>query len=286
MRLRKYTEEDLSTIEQINPFFSVQIKYHSGISNENIVCIEKDNTVIGVGFLTLHQTLNHQKVEITFSTQTSTIYEENSDIESLLIDGLILRFNEIKKEYNNKYFYLRVCYDTKEIDNIQLLLSKGFSIKRAIPVLKYDLTKNILHYKIPEDVHIVKYEFDKISMENYLKANFRSSTELDCETDIYFNLGDPNFACYTAICNNEIVGAISVWNISEERGATENIFVVPSYRRKNIARELISAALDTLKERNMNIATLSVIGTNLSAIKLYLSCGYSLYYNLIEMVYE
>lgn len=286
MRLRKYTEEDLSTIEQINPFFSVQIKYHSGISNENIVCIEKDNTVIGVGFLILHQTLNHQKTEITFSTQASTIYEENSDIESLLIDGLILRFNEIKKEYNNKYFYLRVCYDTKEIDNIQLLLSKGFSIKRAIPVLKYDLTKDIPHYKISEDVHIVKYEFDKISMENYLKANFCSSTELDCETDIYFNLGDPNFACYTAICNNEIIGAISVWNISEERGATENIFVVPSYRRKNIARELISTALDTLKERNMNIATLSVIGTNLSAIKLYLSCGYSLYYNLIEMVYE
>ena len=83
-----------------------------------------------------------------------------------------------------------------------------------------------------------------------------------------------------------MVGAISVWNITEQRAATENIFVIPSFRRKNIARELIATAFDELKRRDKDIATLSMSGTNLSAMKLYLSCGYLLYYNLIEMVYD
>ena len=31
---------------------------------------------------------------------------------------------------------------------MQALLKKGFAIWRAIPVLKYDLSQEILHYKI------------------------------------------------------------------------------------------------------------------------------------------
>lgn len=225
-------------------------------------------------------------MKITFSTQAHADHKENRNVESLLIDGLKKRFHKIKAECPDKKIYMRTCCDSDEIDDMQFFLGKGFSMGSAIPVLKYDLTQDTKHYEIPACALIKKYEFDETAITRYLKADLSASTDLDAQTDILFNLSDPSFACYTAICDDEIIGAISIWNLSEERAATENIFVVPSHRRQNIARELISTAFDILKAINIKIATLSVRGENLSAIRLYLSCGYTLYYNLIEMIYE
>lgn len=286
MYIRKFKQEDLCRIEQIHSFLAVQIKYHNGIRNENIVCVIKDEMIIGVGFLIIHQTRNLQKTEVTYSASPDGGSKYNKEIRDLLMDGLLKRFRELKEENPNSHYYLRICCDTEETEEMQALLKKGFAIWRAIPVLKYDLSQEILHYKIPENIHIAKYCFDERSMDKYLKADFSASTELDSEADLWFQTGNPGFACYTAVCDGEIAGAVSVWDISDGRGATENIFVVPEYRRKNIARELIATALEDLKERNRTMATLSVIGTNGKAIMLYLSCGYTLYYNLIEMIYE
>jgi len=78
----------------------------------------------------------------------------------------------------------------------------------------------------------------------------------------------------------------TTWLIEDTHSATENIFVVPNWRRKNIAKELISTALRDLKQNGKTIATLCTKGTNKDAIKLYLSYGYTLYYNLIELHYS
>ena len=169
---------------------------------------------------------------------------------------------------------------------MQFFLQKGFSICSVIPVLKYDLLQETKHYNIPDGVHINEYSFNNESIRKYFHADLIASGVPQSEADIKFMTGDPSFKCFVATCNSEVVGAISVWNITDKRAATENIFVIPSYRRNNIARELIATAFDELKGRGMEIATLSMSGTNLSAMKLYLSCGYSLYYNLIEMQYE
>ncbi|TCL59846.1 acetyltransferase (GNAT) family protein [Kineothrix alysoides] len=288
MLLRKYVREDLDSIAQINPFAAVQLQYNQSILPENIVCAECDGSVIGVGFLLLHQTLETQKLQITFSTYTDNEHQDNIEADGLLMDGLINRFHQIKKEKPDITVRLRECCETDEIDDMQFFIHKGFSIHSAIPVLKYDLTKEIAHYKIPEAITIQKLTFDETNMKAYLDADSLSSREweYECEADIWFNTGDPSFSCYAAICDGKIIGAISIWNISEERAATENIFVIPEFRRKNIARELISTALEELKNSNLKIATLSVNGANLPAMKLYLSSGYSLYYNLIEMLCE
>lgn len=286
MLLRKFVKEDLDLIEQAVPFFAVQIKYNQGILKENIVCVEKDNQIIGVGFLTLHQTLNIHSLKVTFSTYITDKYKDNFEVESRLMDGLQKCFYELKEQKSGAKLYLKEYCETDEIRYMQFLLDKGFSINIAIPILKYDLSHNIIHYEIPTDITIQKLEFNESNMKDYLYANSLATIDMDAETDMWFNTGNPSFTCYVAKCDNKIVGAISVWNISDERGATENIFVIPEYRRKNIARELIATAFEDLKKRDLKIATLSLGGTNLRAMKLYLSLGYLLYYNLIEMVYK
>ena len=97
MYIRKFKQEDLCRIEQIHSFLAVQIKYHNGIRNENIVCVIKDELIIGIGFLIIHQTRNLQKTEVTYSASPDGDSKYNKKIRDLLMDGLLKRFRELKE---------------------------------------------------------------------------------------------------------------------------------------------------------------------------------------------
>jgi len=288
MVLRKYSNDDLEAIEKMNSFFAITIKYHGDISKQDVICVVgRDEKLIGVGYLKYDKKFNRKgKYLIEFSTLVDEEHQGNMKIDGMLMDGLIKRYHEIKNANPQKELCLRICCETDEIKDMQFFLEKGFNLNSVIPVLKYDLLHKTKHFDIPGNVHIEQYSFTEDNLKNYIQADFEASGLPESEADIKFNGGDPNFKCFAATCNSKVVGGISVWNITDKRAATENIFVIPSFRRKNIARELIATAFDELKQRGMEIATLSMSGTNLRAMKLYLSCGYSLYYNLIEMIYE
>ena len=288
MILRKYSNDDLEAIEKMNSFFAITIKYHGDINEEDVLCIvDRDEKLIGVGYLKYDKKFNTKgKYSIEFSTLLDEEHQGNMKIDGMLMDGLINRYHEIKNANPQKELCLRICCETAEINDMEFFLDNGFSLNSVIPVLKYNLLKETKHYDIPDNVQIKEYSFSEENLQNYLDADFEASGIPESKADIRFKGGDPNFKCFVATYDSKIVGAISIWNITDKRAATENIFVIPSFRRKNIARELIATAFDELKERGMEIATLSMSGTNLRAMKLYLSSGYSLYYNLIEMIYE
>lgn len=284
MKLRKYNSTDLDAIDKIDSL----MKYQGDIKKENIICIIDDNDkVIGVGWLKFDENVHiNGKHFIKLSTKLDEAHKCDTEADGMLVDGLIRRFLQIKNAISGEQFCLHIFCETDEIKDMQFFLEKGFSLCSVIPVLKYDLLQETKHYNLPDCVQINEYSFNNESIRKYYHAELIASGVPQSEADIKFMTGDPSFKCFVATCNSEVVGAISVWNIIDKRAATENIFVIPSYRRKNIARELIATAFDELKGRGMEIATLSMMGTNLPAMKLYLSCGYSLYYNLIEMLFE
>lgn len=288
MKLRDYCADDLNFIERINSFCAICIKYHRDVAPENILCVvDEKNDVIGVGYLTFSrekQTIDSNKIE--FSTYLDKAHTGDMIIEGLLVDGLIRKYHSIRDNFPEKKLCLRICCETEEIEDMQLFLEKGFSLHSVIPVMKYDLNKKTEHFQIPDDVEIQELPLTEEWICKYINADYLASGNPESLADVLFKSGNPSFKCFVAKCNSEVVGAISVWNLTDERAATDNIFVSEAFRRKNIARELIATAFDELKKRGMKTATLSVKGTNLRAMKLYLSCGYSLFYNLIEMIYE
>lgn len=81
---------------------------------------------------------------------------------------------------------------------------------------------------------------------------------------------------FTAFDGERPIGSVMTWGISPIRSATENIFVVSAWRRKGIAKYLITHALKFVKERGKTEATLGVYGDNKRAIALYKSLGYRL----------
>ena len=284
MVIRNFIDHDLNAIERMDGFAALQIRHHRGIRQDNIVCAVEDEALLGFGFLTMNYGIGTKgKHRVDMTTRTNGT---NTAANSLLTDALIARFSEISRKEPEQDMCLRVCIETGEIQGMQFLLEKGFALSGIIPVLKYDLMQTAKEQAIPEDIRLRKLDFNDQSMKAYLEADFLASDDVESVASAWFRTGDPSYACYAAFCGNRIVGALSIWDLTEERAATENIFVIPAFRRKNIARALIALAFDELKKRDRKLATLSVRGTNLPAIKLYLSCGYSLYYNLLEMTYE
>lgn len=285
LEIKRYAPSDLGAIEKIDTFAATEIQYHKGIHDENVICVVDGDIIVSAGFLIIPKPIALKgKQYVELSTVTHDEYRSDLSIDSLLTDALIARFYEVKHENSQMDLYMRICCENDEISDMQFLLEKGFTLNAAIPVLSYDLTREIGHYSIPDEITIQKVAFTPQKMKSYFEADFEACEQLDNEAAMWFRTGNPSFACFAAMKGEQMIGAISVWNITKERAATENIFVVPSYRRKIIAKELIATAFEELRQREMKMATLSMIGTNRPAMNLYLSCGYKLYYNLLEML--
>lgn len=282
MSVRDYCIDDLSRIEEMNAFCAVSIRFHGDIRPENVLCaVNEKGDIVGAGYLKLGETGARCMLEV--STFTDEAHAGDLAIEGMLVDGFNRRIREIKRMMPEKDVYLRSLCEADEIDRIQLFMERGFRLHAVIPVMKRDLSKKTQHHKIPDNVQIKELSFTDDEIIKYVNADLMTGEDPQSRAEVRFKSGHPSFKCFAAMCGSEVVGATSVWDISDERAATEHIFVVESYRRKNIAKELIATALDELRRRGRKIATLCVRGTNMPAIKLYLSCGYTLYYNLIEL---
>jgi GNAT superfamily N-acetyltransferase len=73
--------------------------------------------------------------------------------------------------------------------------------------------------------------------------------------------------------------AVGVSNVLREgdtnQWAIGNVSVLPDYRRRGIARELVAASVDYARRRGADRITLRVVDGNLPAIKLYESLGFT-----------
>lgn len=289
--VRDFMENDLETICELDFLLWLEIQYNQDYTKENtFTAVNEDGEVLGVASLSFHATW-YAELDILHKLIYDLVVDETrlekDLIKSKLMDRLIERYNYYKKQYPDSKICITGWCEDHDINEMQFLMSKNFLMSSVTPVLKYDLTKEILHYKIPEYIRIDEYPINDESIDGYLEATYLANEGIaDSRAELRFRSGGEDFKVYTATHNGSIVSAITLWKITDERSATENIFTIPEYRRKNIAKEIIATGLQDLKDAGKKIATLSMEGTNKNAMRLYLSIGYELMYNLIEMRYE
>jgi ribosomal-protein-alanine N-acetyltransferase len=94
------------------------------------------------------------------------------------------------------------------------------------------------------------------------------------ERSFRFELTDnPASRCWVAELDEKIVGMIVVWLIVDEAHVA-TIATHPDFRRKGIARQLLSHALRKLIEQGARSSFLEVRESNLAAQELYRKFGY------------
>lgn len=107
----------------------------------------------------------------------------------------------------------------------------------------------------------------------------------DSEDELRFRMMGENTKVFVAKADGKIVSSTTIWKIEGGRWATENVFTIPEYRRKGIGREVLYTALKYIQKQKGEMGTLTVVGDNKDAIAMYLSMGYSLMENMMEMHY-
>lgn len=130
------------------------------------------------------------------------------------------------------------------------------------------------------------YPFTPATAEQYLQSEAQASGQAAQSLhDLWFKQADPSFCCYGAYIDGVLAGCISIWDIDDASGATENLFVLPGYRRQGIAQALTAHACAALSARGRGGAMLSVREDNAPAMALYRACGYVAMRGIIEYCY-
>lgn len=119
-------------------------------------------------------------------------------------------------------------------------------------------------------------------------ATSKDVTEIDRQTSIYF--GNPkgeidigvqassdqlndNFINYMAELDGKVIGKIHI-NITNNDGFLYGFGVLPEFRGRGYAREILSYTLDILNKKKLNNIFLEVSTQNKKALDLYESCGF------------
>ncbi len=204
------------------------------------------------------------------------------------MEALLARASEIKKTYPNKTIRLIKHIPADNHEDIDYFLSKGFAAYSNILVMKRDLAEVIPDVPSVEGVQVINWKMaTEAEKKQYLKADARSNSGVCWSLNLLtWYTYSPEWEAFTAFSGDQAIGSTMTWLITEERSATENIFVVPEWRKKGIARLVITEALKSLREKGKKIATLAVYGSNKPAIALYKSLGYKMFYTNIEIGFD
>lgn len=292
---REFQEKDLESIKNIHFFMWLQLQWQKDFHKDDaIVAVDEDDSVIGVAALSYGGTWYYIESNVThipeYYMQFECHVQENHPdfelVKHLLIDTLKKHFATYKEKYPDKKIVMRCWCEDSSLEEMEQLLKEQFTAHSITPVLSFDLTGEIPNYTIPESISIGIHSFEDDGMKQYMEANELGFDNVrDSEHELWFRLNGDTTKVFVAKDGDKVVSSVTVWGIGDGRSATENIFTIPDYRHKNIARETIATSLRYLKELGETQATLSVVGENIPAITLYLGMGYHVFYNLFEMHY-
>ena len=294
--VRNYEEKDLESIQKLNFMLWLGLQWNRTYHKEDaFVAVDENGTVVGVAAMFWDGTwyylekgnesipLYRMQLELTIDKEC----ENEKAIKKELLQKAKEHFNHYQKLYQDKKLCLRCWCMAEEKSDMQDLLEEGFDAYGITMILAYDLTKDIPERKLSLPIDIGIHNCDDAGIQAYLKANEAGYDGIqDSEDELRFMLSGEETKLFTARVQDQVISSCIIWRVEEGRCATENVFTIPEYRRQGVGSETLYTALRYLKEKGEKLATLTVMGTNHSAIAMYLSMGYELMGNMYEMHYN
>ncbi len=296
--IRNYTKEDAEKIGSFDNVLVLSYMYNGDFNPENIFCaVNAEGDIYGVGHLEPHDTwalISKECMPSDFiyklwlSISINTELEPLESVEDELIETLLMRAVELKKSHPHKRIRVIKFIASDAIEEIDYYLTKGFAANSNNLVMKRDLTVEIPDAPKIDGVDVINWKMEtEDEKKQYLAAEAKSNSGVCWSLNLltWYSFS-PEWAAFTAFSDDKVIGSAMTWMITDERNSTENIFVIPEWRKKGVARLVITEVLKYLKNKGKKMATLCVFGDNKSAIALYKSLGYTLYFINIEFGFD
>lgn len=286
-QIRNFLEKDAEKIGSINFLSMLYYRFNKDFKPENTYCaVNSEGEIYAFGHVVPDQTwcrIEDSDNDPDFIHKINLELEINEHYAGAeacleeLLQHLLNKAQEMRDSYPNKKVVVSHNIDSDDYKEMDFYLSKGFVVSRNHIIMKRDLTEPIPDAPLPENIRIKNWKMKTEAEEQqYLKAEGEGdgngvSWSLN---HLRWTKSGSEWDTFTAFEGDQVVGSCMTWGLGENRGATENIFVLPDWRRKGVAKAVITEALKFLKDKGKTEATLGVFGENEKAIPLYRSLGY------------
>lgn len=285
--VRQYNPQDSDFVEEIDFLFSLRIQFCGDYKEELAYTVEdKEGKICAVAALSYHKSWYGEDVSKPHYMQFHICTEEmNEEIYAVAIQKADMLMEGLKKSREGMKCGLLVCAEIADISGMQRYLNAGFVFGETIPVLRYDLSKGLPVCERNDTYEICELENDEEWVKRYIEATRTANDGIaDSLSEYWFRSNDSSFRSYYIADGDTVCAGISIWDIGEESGATQNLFTIPEYRGKKFATSLIQKALKAIQSRGFSAAMVSMEGSNEKAMKLYQSLGYELDGFRVELI--
>ncbi|MCR4924539.1 MAG: GNAT family N-acetyltransferase [Lachnospiraceae bacterium] len=289
----KYRKAMYDKLSELDSFIALELENNKDIIKESIIVVIKredgktdpHGDIVGVGYLikaaSCYCPADYKGIRYIHASFKG-FFEYEAEASDILIDRLIYDFRR-----NYKGYKLRLWCRAKNILYLDYLLGKGFLVEDTMLVLERELKDEIdKKCTLNSIVNFGCYERD-LDMDSYLQSNALGFGIADSRYDMLYRLDFCKARVYTAEEEGDIVAAITVWPLTygteRRKYATENIFCIPSKRRRGITYSLLNHVLEEVAKEGAALASLNVYGNNSEAINLYFKSGYEVVDVLLEL---
>lgn len=209
-----------------------------------------------------------------------------SEIKDQLFDRIISQAREVTDPFPGHPIHLTFEYCATETASIEYVTSKGCQYTESVFIMQRDLSRDIPRWTTLADISIRPWRMESdAEQQAYVHARNLCFPEAPIAlSDWQYFMQSPQWSVGTTMAafhHDELIGNVALfWDEAENQrsghkiGYTEYIFVLPTWRGKNLARTLVTNGLQYLKEHGLEEAHLGVRAQNQNALSLYTHLGY------------
>lgn len=283
--IRKFIESDIEYLDKNDMLAYLEISYHKDVIGDFIFShTDSNNTLDGVLYFKRHYTWYSENADLNRICPQISTQNDETFAELLEYAKKWLCFHS--DDFTDKKPCLAFWENSSGTARLQKFMRCGFMEYSVCPCLKFKLNDSLKIYPVPKNMRIDELTYDPESVAEFIGATGEANNGVhDSEAELWFMSGESSHKVFMLKDGDKIVSSAAIWRITDERAAIENIFTSPEYRRKNMARVIITNTLEVLRRQGYKLATLSMRGRNLKAMRLYQSLGAELYFNQIELIF-
>ena len=205
--------------------------------------------------------------------------EQKEAVKESLLEKALQRATEIKSEAGQMKTRVYVAFLKNEQDGIDFFLERGFIHDEGMHILERNETTDLRPMDESPGMSIQPWRMETEAerqqfIETHRKIFPRHAYSMESLQELK---SLPAWNNFTAFDNGEIAGNIMV-HIKPEDGAIgiiEDLFVPKKWRRRCIARNLLTTALMYFQDLGIHRVQLELWSANKNAFQLYRSFGFS-----------
>ena len=205
--------------------------------------------------------------------------EQKEAIKEMLLEKALQRAAEIKSEAGQTKTRVYAAFLKNQQDGIDFYLKRGFTHDEGMHILERNKTADLSPMDEVQGVSIQPWRMETEAeqqqfIETHKKIFPRHAYSVESLQEL---MSLPAWNNFTAFDDDEIAGNIMVHITPEDGsiGIIEDLFVPQKWRRRGIARNLLTTALTYFQDLGVHRVQLELWSANKNAFQLYRSFGFS-----------